>query len=512
MANVKISELPSATLPLSPAELIPLVQNNVTVKSPLASIAWPALYAESFGIKASNTAASNDIGWAALKTALGSGGKTVILPAGRILFNASIDCSNLTNVVFRGAGGEDLTYSGNFGTVLQFQGTGSGHFVNMQNHRAVWWRDTQFLWSSSLFTGTVINQACNFSSGCGSGFVNCMVYRASGGGYSPGQAFYLKDNVDVTYRNVYIAHTIYGWVGAFNADVAPGTNVVRFEGCTTIENVVAAVVNPTTGWNFWNCNFELGKDGAPAGILATGAHSIIGLSLFGCIFADSDAGGWWIDLPVDTYNFTMKGGAVLGATGSMSNGIRLGSVFNGCPTIESVNFGSIAKGIEFLCSTVGAVVQGNNFLNVSGTKITGAAFCDVGSVFRANNPDTENIMSLNRVTLTAPATGATITIANGKTFTASNTLTLSGTDASTLNVGTGGTLGTAAFAATGTSGATVPLLNGANVWSGSNAFTNGIRVGNSAAGSTLGTVTKKIEIFDAAGISLGFLPVYDAIT
>lgn len=40
----------------------------------------------------------------------------------------------------------------------------------------------------------------------------------------------------------------------------------------------------------------------------------------------------------------------------------------------------------------------------------------------------------------------------------------------------------------------------------------GIGVGNSAAGSTLGTVVKKIEVFDAAGASLGYLAVYDAIT
>jgi hypothetical protein len=39
-----------------------------------------------------------------------------------------------------------------------------------------------------------------------------------------------------------------------------------------------------------------------------------------------------------------------------------------------------------------------------------------------------------------------------------------------------------------------------------------LRVGNSAAGSSLGSVTKKIEIFDAAGASLGFIPVYDSIS
>jgi len=43
-------------------------------------------------------------------------------------------------------------------------------------------------------------------------------------------------------------------------------------------------------------------------------------------------------------------------------------------------------------------------------------------------------------------------------------------------------------------------------------ITGNLGVGNSTAATTLGTVTKKIEIFDAAGNSLGFIPVYDSIT
>lgn len=88
---------------------------------------------------------------------------------------------------------------------------------------------------------------------------------------------------------------------------------------------------------------------------------------------------------------------------------------------------------------------------------------------------------VNKVTVTAPATSATLTIADGKTLTSSNTLTLAGTDASTLNVGTGGTLGTAAFVNTGTSAGTVPLLNASTLWSGAtNTFSNGITISSGA--------------------------------
>lgn len=55
--------------------------------------------------------------------------------------------------------------------------------------------------------------------------------------------------------------------------------------------------------------------------------------------------------------------------------------------------------------------------------------------------------TVNKVALTAPATGSTLTIADGKTLTASNSLTLTATDGSTLAIGTGGTLGTAAYTA-----------------------------------------------------------------
>jgi hypothetical protein len=48
--------------------------------------------------------------------------------------------------------------------------------------------------------------------------------------------------------------------------------------------------------------------------------------------------------------------------------------------------------------------------------------------------------SINKVAITAPTTGSTLTIADGKTFTVSNTLTLTGTDTSSVAFGAGGTV------------------------------------------------------------------------
>jgi len=48
--------------------------------------------------------------------------------------------------------------------------------------------------------------------------------------------------------------------------------------------------------------------------------------------------------------------------------------------------------------------------------------------------------TVNKLTITTPATGATLTITDGKTLSISNTLTFTGTDASSVAFGTGGTV------------------------------------------------------------------------
>lgn len=52
----------------------------------------------------------------------------------------------------------------------------------------------------------------------------------------------------------------------------------------------------------------------------------------------------------------------------------------------------------------------------------------------------------------------------------------------------------------------------AGVFSFRNYSSNGVGVGNRVAATTLGTVVGKTEIFDMIGVSLGFVPIYDAIT
>ncbi len=82
--------------------------------------------------------------------------------------------------------------------------------------------------------------------------------------------------------------------------------------------------------------------------------------------------------------------------------------------------------------------------------------------------------SVNKITLTAPATSATLTIADGKTLTASNSLTLAGTDGQTMT-----------FPSTS---ATIARTDAANTFTGVQTFNSVMKLSGdtTGAGSTVG--------------------------
>ena len=102
-------------------------------------------------------------------------------------------------------------------------------------------------------------------------------------------------------------------------------------------------------------------------------------------------------------------------------------------------------------STTGkSIKRGNGFSGfafLTAGVVTAIASTGTGSVVLATSPTlvtpvlgVATATTVNRVTLTAPATGSTLTIADGKVLTANNTLTLTGVDGSTVSLGSGGTV------------------------------------------------------------------------
>jgi hypothetical protein len=104
---------------------------------------------------------------------------------------------------------------------------------------------------------------------------------------------------------------------------------------------------------------------------------------------------------------------------------------------------------EVVSGTLGTIDVGA--VHINGSQISAANLSNgttgSGAIVLATSPTlvtptlgVASATSINKVSITAPATGSTLTIADGKTLTASNTLTFTGTDGSSVAFGTGGTV------------------------------------------------------------------------
>ena len=133
----------------------------------------------------------------------------------------------------------------------------------------------------------------------------------------------------------------------------------------------------------------------------------------------------------------------VGSTGAVVvNGGALGTPSSG--TLTSCTGLPISTGVSGLGTGVATFLATPSSANLASavTDETGS-----GSLVFATSPTlvtptlgVASATSVNKVAITAPATSATLTIADGKTLTASNTLTFTGTDASSVAFGTGGTV------------------------------------------------------------------------
>lgn len=109
-----------------------------------------------------------------------------------------------------------------------------------------------------------------------------------------------------------------------------------------------------------------------------------------------------------------------------------GTTISGADNVPGIQSGS---NVLWLFSDVATYITGA--LSASGT----------GNFVKATSPTlvtptlgVATVTSVNKLTITAPASGSTLTIADGKTLTASNTLTFTGTDSSSVALGAGGTV------------------------------------------------------------------------
>lgn len=156
MSTIKISQLPSATQPLTGAELVPLVQDSVTKQAPASSLVAAVggiVNVKTYGAVGDGT--TDDT--AAIQLAI-STGKSVVFPAGTyacvgLLQNTSFQRFYASGPVF-------VVKNGN-GVIL----TGSGNFVEFEG----------FMFNGAGYTGDNLN-----FSGSNVRLINCSSIGAAG--------------------------------------------------------------------------------------------------------------------------------------------------------------------------------------------------------------------------------------------------------------------------------------------------------------------------------------------
>ena len=184
-------------------------------------------------------------------------------------------------------------------------------------------------------------------------------------------------------------------------------------------------------------------------------------------------------------------------TGSPSTSSALSS-----STIRS-EFNAIEAGLDKLPALTG---NGSKIVavNSGATALEAITTTGTGSGVRATSPTLvtptlgeATATKINKITFTAPATGATLTIADGKTLTVSNTLTFTGTDGSSVGFGGGGTVAytankLSAFAAT--SSAELAGVISDETGSGALVFANSPTLVTPALGVATATSVNKVAI------------------
>lgn len=210
--------------------------------------------------------------------------------------------------------------------------------------------------------------------------------------------------------------------------------------------------------------------------------------------------------------FNTAGGTQLNVAnvGSAVNYLQVNGNATGAPAQISaagadsnVALSLITKGTSSLFMSTGGGIQARIVDTPSATRsltFTGSAAGNPTISTTAGGltltPDVTLGGKINKVTITAPATGSTLTIADGKTLTASNTLTFTGTDSSSVAFGSGGTVQYSGVAGAFTSVSASSPTGGIGYTTGAGGTVT--QATSKTTGVTLNTVTGQITMNNAA--------------
>ena len=272
-------------------------------------------------------------------TALGGPGR-IQCGFGTIALGASLDVSLSNGITIEGVSGN--TAGATPGTVIAFSGTGSGSAINAQSTSGFTLKNLMLLYSSSSFTGRLVDLRGGIAGGDTTFATIKDCYLGSSGGINTADVLvdlnkaHTSRVVRCSLRNA--VHLVRG--KGINTDYSVSNTIENsyFRDATT-----AHISNPGDGWTIKGCTWEpLVSGGAGAVICDAGVLSN-GLSVLGGWAGDVAAAAGGIMFDISGEAFSIVGTLIGGNTGS--TGVKIRSN-NGYGYRISSRFEGPATGID----------------------------------------------------------------------------------------------------------------------------------------------------------------------
>jgi hypothetical protein len=430
--------------------------------------------------------------WTAAFAAMPAGGGEILQPRGVSLCSARFNVAARRNVRIIGEATDND--SGGFGSTLVFTGTGASPMVDARNSVGFQVENMTLLYGSASFTGYMIDAGDNGGSDTRKmRLSNVLISGQTGTWTNMAAAVNLTNAVDCYFQQTTFMGGTYGVIGRLAA--ANYSNAHTFNHCKFWFNLTAHVKNAGESWLF-NTPIIEGLQGDKAGFYT---YDVDPFDPTGGTKGFTVVNGWWGDVLATGavgaqmnwagHGLTILGGR-MGAETATVKGIRIAA--NNCHGIVILGtegFGPGSPLVDWNGTTghTGVLIVpgdlGASMALEAGTRPTGALVMDSTGKL-ANASLTGGVIAyygLGHQINIAPDAGAPAVIFG------------SAADAwlKRIDVGVMGTGASQKFVAQG-----------------------GLGVGNSAAATeTIGkAVVKKIQVFDAAGASIGYVPVYSSIT
>lgn len=255
---------------------------STTVRNVQSKLYDYAITPQDFGAKADgvtdDTAAIN----LALAEINKTGG-TVFFPNGVYLCNGQWNMAGFSNVHVRGEGG--CFQGGNqVGTMIKFTRADSTSCINNTNGVGCSFHDIVFTYTSSTYSGTVLDASCSIPANVTQGLIeNCQFTQLDT--TNSAQNLVALNNVSgYTIDNCVFSRANCAIRGGNNG-AAGASNAVTVSNCV-ISFCNAAIANPNNFWTILRTSFEPSPTLAPTQIFNDVSNQLTNLTIIGCFFGD----------------------------------------------------------------------------------------------------------------------------------------------------------------------------------------------------------------------------------